>query len=113
MGIWGGGEVAETCSWFSIEEQSHHFLPISPQPTNQTTKNKKPHYKLSIISIPTLDHVSRSGLGGGGEDGKGREQREKESTITFKAQNLSYKQFTRHYKYVSDPIIAHINKWKV
>jgi len=53
----------------------------------------KTHYKVSIISIPTLDHVFRSGLGGSGEDGKGREHLEKLSTITFKPQNLSYKQF--------------------
>jgi len=49
----------------------------------------KTHYKVSIILIPTLDHVSRSGLGGGGEDAKGREHLEKLSTFTFKPQNIS------------------------
>jgi len=76
----------------TISSRSELNQPIKLQ------KIRKPHYKVSIISIPTLDHVSISGLGGGGEDGKGREQLEKSSTITFKPQNLSYKQFTRHYK---------------
>jgi len=89
-------------------------FPSDITPTNQSDykKCKKTHYKVSIISIPTLDHVSISGLGGSGEDGKGRQHLEKSSNITFKPQNLSYKQFTRHYKYVPGPIIAHINEGK-